>query len=134
MKFLKYINMTFMLCLSVLACVACSGSSDDSEDTPVVEGELHISADKTDIQANGTDKVTFTVKYGSQDVSTNQNMNLVVVNADGSESKLGNGANSFSTTVAGTYSMLPIIIKELRKVRKPLPLQRQVVYSQSTNM
>lgn len=74
--------------------------SGGSDVTP--EGVLQISADKTTITADGTDAVTFTVNYGSQDVSNGSTMNLIYTFC-GEQTELAAGANHFSTTAPGTY-------------------------------
>ena len=67
------------------------------------EKKLTISADKSSISANGTDAVTFTVKYGNEDVSTDKSLNIIRT-FNGEQVELAAGANSFTTTVAGTYT------------------------------
>ena len=67
------------------------------------EGVLQISADKTTITADGTDAVTFTVNYGSQDVSNGSTMNLIYT-FNGEQNELTAGANRFSTTTPGVYT------------------------------
>ena len=66
-----------ILCLAMLS--SCSGSSDETENGGTDDGILRITADKTAIQADGVEKVTFTVKLGTQDVSEESTMNLILV-------------------------------------------------------
>ena len=56
-----------ILCLAMLS--SCSGNSDETENGGTDDGILRITADKTAIQADGVEKVTFTVKLGTKDVS-----------------------------------------------------------------
>lgn len=69
--------------------------------------ELRLSADKTTIQANGSDKVTFKVLFGTEegnkDVSTAKTMYLIRT-LDGVEEQMASAANAFTTTKAGTYT------------------------------
>ena len=111
-KFYKYL-LSFA---AVMAAVACSGTIDpeadagkNEEETPledpktqVPEGVLRIFADKTEISADGNDEVTFTVMYGSEDVSNAKTLQLIR-KFNGSEKYMAYGANKFSTTSAGTY-------------------------------
>ena len=61
-----------ILCLAMLS--SCSGSSDETENGGTDDGILRITADKTAIQADGVEKVTFTVKLGTKDVSEESTM------------------------------------------------------------
>ena len=69
----------------------------------IPEQKLTISADKSTISADGADAVTFTVKYGATDVSKDKSVNIIRT-FNGEQMELGAGANSFTTTVAGTYT------------------------------
>ena len=89
-----------ILCLAMLS--SCSGSSDETENGGTDDGILRITADKTAIQADGVEKVTFTVKLGTKDVSEESTMNLILVKESGEE-KLDYGVRAFSTSVPGTY-------------------------------
>lgn len=88
------------------ASVSCSPSAepDDSDkgDGAVPEGVLRITADKTEIMADGGECVTFKVMFGSEDVSTKNTMHIVK-EFDGKTENLVNGVNVFSTTAPGTY-------------------------------
>ena len=90
-----------MCLLPVLMC--CRGKVDYNDPANVPEGTLRIFADRTRIDADGQDKVTFTVMFGSKDVSTDRNMNLIMT-VDGKETSLKYGVNTFSSTTAATYS------------------------------
>lgn len=98
---------------AALAAVACSGTIDpeagNEDDIPqedpktqVPEGVLRMFADKNQVLADGNDEVTFTVMYGSEDVSNAKTLQLI--RTFGSEQKyMAYGANKFSTVTAGTY-------------------------------
>ena len=88
-----------ILCLAMLS--SCSGSSDETENGGTDDGILRITADKTAIQADGVEKVTFTVKLGTKDVSEESTMNLIMVKELGVD-KLDDGFRAFSTSVLGT--------------------------------
>lgn len=95
---------TYLLGFAALsASVSCdpAGATDDKDENPA-EGVLMIKADKTEIKADGSDCVTFTVMFGSEDVSTKKTMHIVK-EFDGKTENLANGANVFSTTAPGTY-------------------------------
>lgn len=90
-----------LLSAFVASIVSCSGNSDDEM---VPEGVLRIFADgQTEIPADGSTEVVFRVMYGSQDVSTSSEMNLIRT-FEGDESRLSAGINTFSTTTPGTYT------------------------------
>mgnify|MGYP006316729497 FL=1 len=93
------------LLFSVFGILSCGGTIDDGgADGPdeVPEGVLRIFADKTSIDADGNDEVTFTVMFGSKDVSNEKTLQLV--RKYGSEEKyMAYGANKFSTVTAGEY-------------------------------
>lgn len=104
----------YLLALAAaLAAAACSGTIDpeagNEDDIPqedpktqVPEGVLRIFADKTQISADGNDEVTFTVMYGSEDVSNAKTLQLIRT-FDGEQKYMAYGANKFSTVTAGTY-------------------------------
>lgn len=85
-----------ILALAALVSAACSGNLDDQTSS------LKITADKTEISADGIDKVTFRVSYGSQDVSASKDMTLTW-EKDGLRKDMAAGTSSFSTIEAGTY-------------------------------
>lgn len=88
---------------AVLSIVSCSGTVDPEGDKNAVpEGVLRIFADKTEITADGNDEVTFTVMFGSQDVSNEKTLQIIR-NYNGEEKYMAYGANKFSTVTAGTY-------------------------------
>jgi len=102
--------------LALLAFAACSGTIDpeteqnkEPDNGPsgdpvkeVPEGVLRIFADKTEISADGNEEVTFTVMFGSEDVSNARTLQLIR-EFDGEEKYMAYGANKFSTVTAGTY-------------------------------
>lgn len=105
----------FLLFLScVTAAVmfsSCSGNIDpegeetggDVSDTQnVPEGVLRIFADKAEIMADGADEVTFTIMFGSEDVSNAKTLQLVRI-YEGEEKYMAYGINKFSTSTAGTF-------------------------------
>lgn len=95
---------TYFLCIAAsLALSSCepAGDPEDGNDAPA-DGVLKIKADKTEIKADGSDCVTFTVMFGSEDVSTKKTMHIVK-EFNGKTEDLANGANVFSTTAPGTY-------------------------------
>lgn len=104
----KYIAASF----SAMALFACSGTIDPEagkDETPqgdpmkeVPEGTLRIFADKTEISADGNEEVTFTVMFGSQDVSNARTIQLIR-EFNGEQKYMSYGANKFSTVAAGTY-------------------------------
>lgn len=79
---------------------------DDQQPLPV--GVVHIYADKTTLNADGTDYVEFKVLYGTEegnlDISTGPTTRLVYT-YNGIETKLGYGVCRFSTTTPGTYTI-----------------------------
>lgn len=78
-------------------------SSEEGDTGGTDDGILRIAADKTEILADGVEKVTFTVRLGTRDVSDESTMNLVLVKQSGEE-KLDYGVRAFSTSVAGSYT------------------------------
>lgn len=108
-KFYKYL----LLSVAAVVLAACSGTIDpeagnddnlpqEDPKTQVPEGVLRIFADKTQIAADGNEEVTFTVMYGSEDVSNAKTLQLIR-KFNGSEKYMAYGANKFTTTTAGTY-------------------------------
>ena len=87
---------------SVLALASCRGYVDYNDPDNVPEGVLRIFADKTEIAADGKQAVTFTVKFGSKDVSKDANMNLIRIVGD-DEFTMKPGVNTFSTTAPAEY-------------------------------
>ena len=69
----------------------------------IPEQKLILSADKTFIKADGVDCVTFTTKYGAEDVSKDPTLTLIRT-FNGENVEFTAGANSFTTTVPGTYT------------------------------
>ena len=100
-------NIFLALGFAVLA--SCSGTVDPEQDTDkgnpmeeVPEGVLRIFADKTTIAADGSEEVTFTVMFGSEDVSNAKTLQLIR-EFNGDQKYMAYGANKFSTVAAGTY-------------------------------
>ena len=93
---------TYMAVLvATLFSVSCTGTIDDGYGVP--EGVLRIFVDKTSMSADGNDAVTFTVMYGSEDVSNKKTLQIIRI-FDGEEKYMAYGVNRFSTVTAGTYS------------------------------
>lgn len=91
--------------LMLLPFYACSGNLDDEGDASeygVPEGVLRIFADKTEIAADGVEKVTFTVVYGSSDVSDMSGM-VISHERGGVVTELPEGKHEFTSTVPGEY-------------------------------
>lgn len=97
---MKHFIYTLILSICTVLVSSCSGTSDD-----VMDGKIHLKADKTSIMADGADCVTFTVKRDGEDLSNAKTMQLDVTAEDGSVSTLAGGANTFSSTKAGKYSI-----------------------------
>ncbi len=106
-KIAKYMAMVLMT-IGAFAFFSCHGQSDDPIDngdpkTEVPNGVLRVFADRTTIVADGSDMVTFTVMFGSEDVSTARTLQLVRT-IDGNEKVMDYGVNTFSTAIPGTYT------------------------------
>ncbi len=84
------------------------GNGNGGDDNPesgygnVPEGTLRIFADKNKIAADGNEEVTFTIMYGSQDVSNAKTLQLIRT-FEGDDKYMTYGANKFSTVTPGTY-------------------------------
>ncbi len=88
-------NLFYMAWASLALLVAsCSGNTDEESVKPA-EKKLVLSADKTEIAADGVDAATFTVKLDGVNVTSS-----AVITCDGEELE---GA-TFSTEVAGQYT------------------------------
>ena len=96
MRKLAYIISTLAL------LVSCHGTIDPNDPSYVPEGVLRIFADKAEIKADGLQEVTFTVMFGSKDVSNDPNMSITRI-ADGVSKAMKPGVNTFSTTAAADY-------------------------------
>lgn len=96
------ISSVFFAALILAGLSSCRGNVDYDDPSYVPEGVLRIFADKSTIDADGQDVVTFTVKFGSKDVSTDADMNLIRI-VNGAETTLKPGLNTFSTTAAAEY-------------------------------
>lgn len=91
--------------LMLLPFYACSGNLDDEGDASeygVPEGVLRIFADKTEIAADGHEKVVFTVVYGSSDVSDLSGM-VISHERGGVVTELPEGKHEFTSTAPGEY-------------------------------
>lgn len=98
--YLTILPIVIFICSAVLS--SCSGNSDEPDTGGTDDGILRITADKTEIHADGVEKVTFTVRLGTRDVSDESTMNLILVKETGEE-HLDYGVRAFSTSVSGTY-------------------------------
>lgn len=106
-KLIKY-AFAAVLTFGALLLGSCHGQQDDiipdqNDPTNVPEGVLRIFADKIQIAADGSDMVTFTVMFGSEDVSTARTLQLVRT-SEGGEKLMDYGVNTFSTTIPATYT------------------------------
>lgn len=102
---MKYIVKLLLPVLMLLPFYACSGNLDDEGDAAeygVPEGVLRIFADKTEIAADGVEKVTFTVVYGSSDVSDMSGM-VISHERGGVVTVLPEGKHEFTSTLPGEY-------------------------------
>lgn len=100
----RIFNILFMA-IAAFAFMSCSGNVDtegDAGEYGVPDGVLRIFADKDEILADGTDKVTFTVVYGSSDVSQMSGMRISA-DMNGTVTELGKGVNVFTSLVPGEY-------------------------------
>lgn len=99
------IKMVVLAALMLGCLVGCRGNEGDEYEVP--EGELHIFADRTTIVADGVEEVRFTLMFGAEDVSADENVQLIY----GVNDKLSSadevwcpfGVTTFSTTDAGKY-------------------------------
>ena len=105
-KMMKSVR-NILAALSFIALAACSGTVDPDSGTEtkdpmkeVPEGVLRIFADKTEISADGNEEVTFTVMFGSEDVSNAKTLQLVR-SFNGEEKYMAYGVNKYSTVTAG---------------------------------
>lgn len=92
---MKRIRIIFLLLASV-ALFACTGNIDHTAQ------KLHITADKTELSADGSEYVSFTVTYGAEDVSLSSAMNLVY-EKDSKQTVMPAGKNTFKPGDAGVY-------------------------------
>ena len=96
---------SLLLLVVVALCGGCRGNEGGGELVP--EGELQIFADKTTMVANGVERVTFTLMFGSQNVSDEEEVQLAWW-LNGVENRGRWGEVSFSTVEAGTYDFKAI--------------------------
>lgn len=100
----RIFNVLFMA-IAAFAFMSCSGNVDtegDAGEYGVPDGVLRIFADKEEIVADGTDKVTFNVVYGSSDVSQMSGMRISA-DMNGTVTELGKGVNVFTSLIPGEY-------------------------------
>lgn len=109
---MKRIFRYMLLAFAAAAFASCSGNIDpengggtEEPDEPEVvpEGVLRIFADKNEIAADGNEEVTFTVMFGSEDVSNAKTLQLIR-RFNGEEKYMAYGANKFSTVTPGEYT------------------------------
>lgn len=86
----------------LFGAAACSGSSDEPEPGPIIDptDAVTLTADKSSIEADGTDMVTFTVK--TEGAAAGQPVRLVY-SLDGEQTWLDEGVKTFTTTEPGRY-------------------------------
>lgn len=121
---IKYLAVAVMaLSFASVTFVSCHGHLDPVEDDTdlkggeseggngavdstllVPEGVLRIFADKTEIVADGNDKVTFKVMFGSKDVSNEKTLQLVRSYEGEKPKYMEYGKNEYTTSTAGTYT------------------------------
>lgn len=100
---MKHFIYTLILGICTVFVSSCSGTSADEPE--LMDGKIHLKADKTSIMADGADCVTFTVKRDGKDLSNAETMQLEATDENGSVSTLAEGANTFSSTKSGKYSI-----------------------------
>ena len=91
---MKYFS--YALCAAALAFASCTQPTNGNVGG---DKDLVLSASKSEITADGTDKVTFTVKYGEEDVTANASI------ADAATGDVLDG-NEFATDVIGSYKFV----------------------------
>ena len=94
MKSMKYFS--YALCAAALAFASCTQPTNGNGGG---DKDLVLSASKSEITADGTDKVTFTVKYGEEDVTANASI------ADAATGEALSGSE-FATETAGSYEFV----------------------------
>lgn len=94
MKSMKYFS--YALCAAALAFASCTQPTNGNGEG---DKDLVLSASKSEITADGTDKVTFTVKYGEEDVTANASI------ADAATGEALSGSE-FTTETAGSYEFV----------------------------
>lgn len=80
---------------------SCRGQNELEE---VPEGVVRIFADKTSIAADGAEMVTFTVMYGSENITNSKSMNICRSYNGDNEVRMAAGENTFTTTTPGYYT------------------------------
>lgn len=94
MKSMKYFS--YALCAAALAFASCTQPTNGNVGG---DKDLVLSASKSEITADGTDKVTFTVKYGEEDVTANASI------ADAATGEALSGSE-FATETVGSYEFV----------------------------
>lgn len=112
-SFVKHILLSGTVLLSLASCRGNLGN-----DTGDTAGGLELSADRTSIAADGRETVTFTVKCGGLDVSTEKGMRIRIseTGEEAAQSWLASGKNTFSAIAAGRYSVSAIYTDAERNV------------------
>lgn len=98
MKNLFKLGLGLLLSAAALGFVACNGS-DEPNDEP--KKEVKISVDKINITADGAGTATFTVTYGTEDVTSSAS-----IYDSANDTKLS--GNTFATATAGSYSFYAV--------------------------
>ena len=96
---------SLLLLVVATLCGGCRGNEGGGVVVP--DGELQLFADKTSILADGVECVSFTLMFGSQDVSSEEEVQLAWW-LNGVENRGRWGEVSFSTVEAGTYDFKAI--------------------------
>lgn len=95
MSSIKYFG--YAICAAALAFASCS---EPASTTPGGDDKkLVLSADRTEITSDGTDKVTFTVKYDGEDVTATAEISNVTDGAAVTD-------HAFTTDKEGTYEFI----------------------------
>ena len=92
MSSIKYFG--YAICAAALAFAACTEPT--SPTTEEDDKKLVLSADRTEITSDGTDKVTFTVKYAGEDVTAAAEITNVTDGTTVTD-------HAFTTDKEGTY-------------------------------
>ncbi len=109
---MKSIFKTLWALLAAVTLVGCHGISDETPEPgeqQLAPGVVRISANKSKIEANGADQVTFTVVLGTEEgnrvVSDGQSNLTIHYEKNGTmKGSMARFSNTFSTTAPGTYT------------------------------
>ncbi len=103
---MKIVKLFLGLNILLAGLTACSGSSDD--DAPSTGNDkveaIVLKVDKTELEANGTDKVTFTVVDNNGNDLTATQAKYVYIQEVTSGDYLDKNVRTFSSVENGTYS------------------------------